>query len=158
MTLEITRVGLDELAACDESVLKRSAVKMTHVGEQTGPVLTILISSLYYLPKMELFGGLRGDGLAYPNDSLPFLMHFSVTPREISRVLSVGFGFSRVPAQGPPSLVFSALVVTEGVLGDEFSLGLADAKRLHAALPAALDEGNGVGRAILAMQRDVAYR
>lgn len=151
-------LSLSRLMSYDESMLRRSAVKITHIGEQTGPVLTIVIAVYYYIPSISLFQSYSSNATTYSNDKLPYITHFTVSPHEFSRILKVGLQMEELGLNTDPSLSFTVVVDTpDGSEGKEILFGFNDAKHFHLLLDGAIDSSNGVGKKILAMQRNAAY-
>jgi hypothetical protein len=154
------RVPLETLLGYERSRLHRAALKLTHVGEQTVPVLTVVIACYFHLPSLDAFRPLRHTGLSYANDELPNVLHFSVAPQELRMLLAAAHrvcSASAIPG-GVPSLAFAAVAdAPDGPEGDESILSLQQAGELYRHLESALSPENGTGRAVLEMQRDAGY-
>ena len=149
------RVPLATLASYGPSRLHRAALKLTRVGEQTEPILTIVISCYFHLPVLDAFRPLRSSGLSYANDALPDLLCFSVSPEELAAMLSA---LHRVCAAAglPTAPAVAAAVLVDlpgGAEGDECILPEDRAADLYRELEAALAPENGTGRAVLGMRR-----
>ena len=144
----------------DLTRMRRAAAKLTHVGPQTGPVVSIVISSFYYLPTLELFRSFQDLDASHFNDTLPTVGIFSVSPHEFQRLIEAAQGVcsSARRERENPALSFTAVLDTpEGRIGDGFLLSQKDGVELHRALAAALDPTNGIGQSVLRLQRDAAY-
>lgn len=154
------RTGLDALLQYDNTRMKRAAAKLTHVGEQTIPVSTIVIQVYYYLPSLAVFRPLRTPGISYVNDELPVILNFSVAPDEFSWIINEA---SRLwekvrESNEQPSLSFATVVdAPEGVEGSEILFSREGGVALHSALSDALDPKNGIGATVLEIQRRAAY-
>ena len=151
---------LEDLLRHDDTRMRRAAAKLTHVGEQTIPVSTIVIQVYYYLPSLNVFSSLHTSGISYSNDELPIILNFSVSPQEFRCILEEA---NRVwnsiqEMGGQPSLSFAVVVDTPDQLeGQEILLTYNSGVALHHALSAALDRTNGVGHTVLKIQRASAY-
>lgn len=146
--------SIEDLLRVDDTRLRRAALKLTHMGEQTGPVLTVVIQSCFYLPSIRTFRALA-TGSSYGNDDLPVIANFSVGVEQLRRLFAA---VASVRADGAvaaaPALSVTALVDTpEGLEGAERLFPPAAAAQVHAALAAALDAGNAVGHEVLKRQR-----
>jgi hypothetical protein len=154
--LTINKVSLADLLRHAATSIRCGAAKLTHVGEQTEPISTIVIQVYYCLPSLESFRSLHAPGISYGNDALPVILNFSVSPDECRRILEAA-NQVRIATQqntGPPSLSFTAFVhMPERIEGAEILLTHSGGIALHRALAGALDPMNGIGRTVLAMQR-----
>jgi hypothetical protein len=153
-------VSIETLLRHDDTRLWRAAAKLTHIGEQTIPVGTIVIQAYCYLPSLDVFRVLRSPGVSYHNDELPLILNFSVSPDEFRRIVAEA---SRVWAAAgairkQPSLSFAVVVdAPEGREGCEILFARGEGVALHQALRGALDPTNGMGSTVLAIQRRAAY-
>jgi hypothetical protein len=161
MKARIVQVSVQDLLTNNIRRLQRVAAKLTHVGEQTGPVLTIVIQTLYYLPSLEIFIPFRSSRVSYVNDELPLILNFSVSPDEFARVVESAAGFES-QQQGDLHQVSLSLTVVvhsdEELVGAEVLVTRDTGVLLHAKVLQALDETNGVGRSVLKMQQERAYK
>jgi hypothetical protein len=149
----IRRVSLDELARLPADQLQRAAAKLTHVGEQTEPVLTVLIHTYGWLPSLDVFACLSTSGLSYANDTLPAMVCISTAPAEFAGLMAAAIPVVAGAGHGPPSLSFSAVIdAPAGRSGNEWLLSEADGIALAQALLHALRSDNGVGREALSLQ------
>ena len=153
------RMTLDSLLRHDDSRMRRAAVKLTHVGEQTVPVSTVVIHDFHYLPSMEAFRWLQTPGVSYANDDLPTILNFAAATPELRRIVGEASRIWQAADQGGrPSLSFAVIVdAPEGLEGDEVLLTHQGGVTLHRAIGTALDPGNRVGATVLAIQRLAAY-
>ncbi len=158
--MDVNKVSIEILLALEQSRLQRAAIKLTHMGEQTEPVGTIIMQSYYYLPSLEIFRALRNPRLPYENDELPIILNFSITPAEIKVVLEEAQRV-RDSVDDPgdsPSLSFTVLIdAPEGIQGAELLFSYKGGVVLHRALAGAIDQDNKIGQMILHNQRDAAY-
>lgn len=154
-------MSIDALLSLDDSRLRRAAAKLTHVGEQTGPVSTIVVQVYYYLPSLEKFRVWQMPGVFYGNDELPIILNFSVTPQEFRQILGAAkrvWDSLKQLERPTPSLSFSAMVeAPEGIDGTELHFTYGGAVALHQALAGAIDQDNKIGQMILQRQRESAY-
>jgi len=151
-------MALESLIQLDDARLGRAAVKLTHVGEQTGPVLTVIVAAYTHLPKLESFRPWHTAGNAYGNDELPNILHFSVTPADLRRVLEAAEQSWQARKQGAPSLAFTAYADTpEGPLGAELIFTQPGGVALHRTLRGTLGSANRIGQLALGRQADAAY-
>lgn len=151
---------IETLLQLDDTRMRRAAAKLTHVGEQTGPVSSIVMQVYYYLPSLDVFRSWRTPGISYGNDELPVILNFSVAPDEFRRILEAAFGVRQATQQsgGQPSLSFAAVAdAPEGVEGGEMLFTYNGGVAIHRALSEALDPANGMGQIVLQMQRRAAY-
>lgn len=154
------KTPLETLLRLDQLRLQRAAAKLTHVGEQTEPVGTIVMQTYYYLPSPEVFSDLRTPGLSYSNDELPTILNFAVTPQEFRPILQQAkLVWNTTQQRGhTPSLSFAAVVDTpEGSQGAELLFSYQGGVELHRALAAAIDQDNKIGQIVLRQQRESAY-
>ena len=158
--MEFKRVPLEILLGLDETRLQRSAIKLTHVGEQTEPILTIVMQTYYYLPSLEIFRSLLTPGLSYANDELPVILNFSVEPPEFKLLLDEAQQVrdSERDHAHSPSLSFSAVVETsEEVQGTEILFSHGAGVKLHRGLARALNPEHKIGQLVLQRQRESVY-
>src|SRR5262249_15978111 len=97
---------------------RRAAIKLTHVGEQTVPVMTIVIHAHYYFPKMDVFRQFQA-GTSYANDTLDEILTFTVSPDECRRIVECA---SRARKNVESSYALSITVVimsSDGVKGHQ---------------------------------------
>ena len=144
-------VSIETLLALDETRLQRAAIKLTHVGEQTEPVATLVIQSYHYLPALENFKSWQTAGLSYANDELPLIFNFSVSPPELKRVLEAAKQVS-ASTSGQASLSFTAVVdEPEGIQGTEVLFNYESGVELYRQLATAIDADNKIGQTVLRM-------
>ena len=154
------KTSLETLLHLDASRLQRAAAKLTHVGEQTEPVATIVMQTYYYLPSLETFHALRTPGVSYENDELPITLNFSVTPPNFKLLLEEAQRVSESVSKqtDSPSLSFSSVVDTpEGIQGTEILFDYEGGVALHRALARTLDQNHQIGQLVLRNQRESAY-
>lgn len=134
-------------------------MKMTHVGEQTGPVATVVIQSYFYLPSLDVFREFQSGRSLYANDDLPVILNFSVAPSDLKTLLSEATKVAEEMRGGKPaSLSLVALADTpEGLQGGEFLFPLESGAVLHQRLAKSLDAEYQIGQTVLAIQRSAAY-
>lgn len=148
----MSTTGLDTLENLD---FAKGAVKLTHIGPQTGPVNTVIAHLPDYTPPMSLFQRFQQDGSSYSNDDLPTLLTFSVTQAELRRIFGIA---SRLWAEennrtGDPSLSLTAVAETDaGPQGKQLLFNYAGGVDLYRELPSALEPGNTAGRNALQKQ------
>lgn len=153
-------MSIDSLLNIDDFRLRRGAAKLTHVGEQTVPVVSVVIQSYFYPVSLEKFRNWRTSQLSYGNDELPVILNFSVLPEELRKVFSEA---KRVSEDYPietnrPSLSFTGIVdAPEGLLGGELLFSYEGGVKLHSALALAIDHDNKIGQIVLRKQREAAY-
>lgn len=141
--------------------LRTLQIKLTYVGNQHKPLPSIVITTFYHLVRMEWFFPLRSSHLHYTNDEVA-LWHFTVTPEEILRVVTV---LGSLPVlQNPNELNVPCLsvmfVLYDSRLGDmatEVVLSRPDAEVLVDALYGALEASNGVGRTVIALHKQQLF-
>ena len=153
-------MSIDVLLAFDDSRLQRGGVKLTHVGEQTGPVATIVIQSYYYLAALDKFKSWQTLSVSYGNDDLPLIFNFSVSSQELRKVFSEAKRVSELnPLENDrPSLSFVGIVdAPEGIQGAEVLFSHQGGVELHRALATAIDHDNKIGQIVLRKQRESAY-
>jgi hypothetical protein len=158
--MDVNKVSIEILLALEQSRFQRAAIKLTHMGEQTEAVGTVVMQSYYYLPPLELFRALRTPGLPYENDELPITLNFSITPAEVKVVLEEARRvWNSVNQPGDsPSLSFTGLVdAPEGIQGTELLFSYQNGVALHRALAGAIDQDNKIGQMVLRNQRESAY-
>lgn len=151
----------EALLRLDMTRMKRAAAKLTHVGEQTGPVLSIVISSFYYLARLDLFRDFQNPRANHANDEMLIIGNFSVAPADFFKLIGAAYTLcSRSePTPASPSLSITAVVdAPEGRVGDGFLLSDQGGVVLHREFAAALDPSNGIGQTVLRLQREAAYR
>jgi hypothetical protein len=156
----LKKTSLETLLRLDGPKLQRAAAKLTHVGEQTEPIGTIVIQTYYYLPSLEAFSHLRTSGLSYANDELPMTLNFSITPQEFDPILQrAEFVWKSSGEEGhSPSLSFAAIVDSpEGVQGAELLFSYEGGVALHRELAGMIDKDNKIGQMVLERQRESAY-
>jgi hypothetical protein len=153
-------MNIDPLLAFDDTRLKLGAAKLTHVGEQTGPVPTVLIQSYYHVVALQKFHTWRTAGLSYGNDDLPIILNFSVSPQELRSIFAeVKRVWSTEEQENrPSSLSFTGMVdAPEGIQGAEVLFTYRGGVELHRALAGAIDQDNKIGQIVLRNQRESAY-
>jgi len=156
----LKQTTLETLMGLDETRLRRAAAKLTHVGEQTESVATIIMQTYYYLPTLSMFSALRTTGLSYVNDELPLILNFATTLEEFRRMLAaVAQTTAATQASNlPPSLSFAVVIAApEGVEGTELLFDYSNGVALHRALSDALGPTNKIGQTVLKLQRSAAY-
>jgi hypothetical protein len=151
-------MALGTLIQLDDARLGRAAAKLTHIGEQTGPVLTVVIAAYTSLPTLGGFRRWHTAGNLYGNDELPQILHFSVTTAELRRLLEAAEQTWQAMSHGSPSLSFTVCADTpEESLGAELLFTQQGGVKLHHALRGALDSTNRIGQIALSRQADAAY-
>jgi hypothetical protein len=126
------------------------------VGEQTGPVSTVVIQVFDYLPVLSAFERFQTRGLSYDNDHLPAILNFSVEHQEFRRILDVTANVYEQERyrSGHPSLSFTAIAdAAAGLQGRELLFNYDGGVALHRALLSAVDSTNGIGHLVLRKQR-----
>ena len=153
----IARVSIDHLLGYQESALYHACAKLTHVGEQTRPVSSIFMNVYYHLPELDAFKVLRTPGISYVNDELPTILNFSITPGEfrsmVKAVNDIGTSGEETPSLSVAVIVF----LSERAEGVELLFTREGGIAVHKALGGALDPTNGIGSAVLNLQRAAAY-
>jgi hypothetical protein len=158
--VSLKQTTLETLIGHDETRLRRAAAKLTHVGEQTESVATIIMQTYYYLPTLSMFSALHTTGLSYVNDELPLILNFATTLEEFRRMLAaVAQTTAATQASNlSPSLSFAVVIAApEGVEGTELLFDYSNGVALHRALSDALGPTNTVGQTVLKLQRSAAY-
>lgn len=152
-------MSVDMIIRFEDARLQRAAIKLTHVGEQTVPVNTIVMQVYSWLPSLEKFRSWRTEGISYGNDGLPIMLNFSIVPGEFRKSLGEAQRVFAAAATGErPSLSFAAIVDTpEGVQGAELLFSYEGGVALHQALAGAIDRDNKIGQMVLQRQRESAY-
>jgi hypothetical protein len=147
-------VPLATLAGYGASRLHRAALKVTHVGEQTEPVPSLVVASYFHLPSLDAFRSLRYPSLSYANDELPDVWCFCVSPQEFARMLSaLNRLCASALAPGAAAIAASVLIdLPGGAEGAESLLPEDRVADLYRELEAALASDNGTGRAVLGMR------
>jgi hypothetical protein len=144
----------------DLTRMRLAAGKLTHVGTQSGPVLSIVMSTFYYLPTLELFQQFQHSHVSHINDTLPTVGTFSVAPEEFQRLVAAAHlvcSNARLERESPSLSITIVLDTPEGRIGEGFVLAQEDGVVLHQSLASALDPSNGIGQTVLRFQRDTAY-
>jgi hypothetical protein len=145
------RVPPTRLLDHDDTRLRHAAAKLTHVGEQTAPVHTIVIQAFTHLPRLEGFRPFHAPGLSYANDDLPVILNFSVTPEVLRRLLERAVAVMQ-SAQGVGAAAASFVAVVdlpEAIEGVEARLGPDGEAKLLGDLADALAPDDHLGRRIL---------
>lgn len=138
-----------------EDQLKSAQGKISYLGEQTIPVLTVAFAATGHKLVLNRFLDVQRARKPYANDALPSLLQFSVTPAEFRRMLSaVKPIFTSTGAGGDTRFIsFGIIYQTEvGFEGREFQIGPAAAKVFYKKLIAALDTTNQPGLQALTRQ------
>lgn len=158
--VSLKQTTLEMLIGLEETRLRRAAAKLTHVGEQTEPVATIVMQTYYYLPKLSVFSALHTAGLSYVNDELPLILNFAMTLEEFRQMLTAVVQITAItqPSSLPPSLSFAVVIdAPEGLAGTELLFDYSHGVALHRALSDALGPTNKIGQTVLKLQRSAAY-
>lgn len=151
-------MSIEALLSQGSAVSDRRALKLTHVGEQTGPVPTVVVQVYFYLPSLEKFRSFQSPGVSYVNDELPTILNFATSPDEFSRALEKTDQVRKTASQGQPSLSFVTIVdAPEGIKGAEILFTYDGGVELHRALADAIDQDNKIGQLVLQKQREAAY-
>jgi hypothetical protein len=131
--------------------------KITYIGPQTKPIMTVVFATSASDASMQLFRGFepRDKQWIYANDHLSNHLHFRVTASEFKRlVLSVKPVLNaRHPSDGADCLSF-VICYQAGHLntGHEFSISWASAADFYTCVIGALDVKNKEGIGALRLQ------
>jgi hypothetical protein len=141
--------------------LRTLQVKLTYVGPQTKPRPTVVFTTFHHLMQMAWFLPMRRDDLPYGNDDVA-VWNFTVTPEELKHIVEALLKIATTgrSAEDTPPFLSLMLCLRESRLGDvagELVLGEGAAESMILALYQALDETNGVGRAVVTLQRQVLF-
>jgi hypothetical protein len=150
---------LDVLARGMGTDLRKLQIKLTYVGSQTKPVPTVAFTTFYHIIRMDWFLSHRRSGLHYNNDEIA-VWNFTVTPDEIRRIVAM---LSRLEAvqehRGTEEACLSLMIVLQdsrlGPSAFEAVLDLDSVEAVIDAIRDALDEGNGLGRQVMDLQRQL---
>lgn len=154
----------EELLALSQGTardLRTLQIKFTYVGTQHKPLSSVVFTSFYHLVQMEWFLPLRSENLHYANDEIA-LWHFTVTPEEIHRVVTVLAGMPILQASNEAtapylSVMFNMRDSRLGEIATEVVLNRNNAELLMTTLYNALDTSNGVGRMVINLQQQQLF-
>lgn len=144
--------SFDEFEAFELAELQNLQVKLTYLGEQTRPILTVVFGSLLHVVSMENFKPFRKSGVDYGNDDLPTVRNFTSRPDELQRMIQLVGTIPVVRAGVREGEFLSFMMVNElrgEIKGFEAILNARDAESLLRLITASLDIDNGIGLMIL---------
>lgn len=139
-----------------EEDLAHAQAKITYLGEQDKPILTVVIAPPGHVVSMDMFLQVQAAPQAYDNDTLDQIERVEVTPAEFRAALGAikAIVTANGAAGGPDFLSFCTVVESnEGVVGEEFRIGPDAAPGFYDAWTAALDSDNKAAGETLERQR-----
>ena len=139
-----------------EEQLVHAQAKITYLGEQDKPVLSLVILLAGNDLSMDMFVEVQTAAQPYDNDTLDRIERANVSVGEFRAVLEAVKPVVTAPkaAHGPAFLSFCVVRKSDdGVVGEEFRIGPGAAAEFYDVFTAALHPDNKAAAEVLERQR-----
>jgi hypothetical protein len=140
--------------------LRSAQAKITYIGEQTRPILTVVFSAGdETLPaSLDHFAQFQRSRKIYSNDRLSTIRRFTVSPEQFHRILSAVRPVltGDAPSAGNPIVSFTVTTRISGHFrGREFLLNRDSGERFYRALMSAFEGPNAVPEPLSSQFRSI---